>query len=137
MWHYWRLLQLRKFISFFAFLNPLINIFILGCGLCVSNFSSAQTTTTINTQTISFYIGIGAVPEGDGLATTHGDALNLPIFPAGISPILGEGAMADSFAATSMIRNENREIVGIATEIEYFPNGVGVDVGVGLTWGSY
>lgn len=58
---------------------------------------------------------------GDVISVTHGGAIDLPLYPEGISAL--EPELAPDFVLTAKLRNSDGKIIGLASEIEHFPNG--------------
>ncbi len=68
-------------------------------------------------KTLSYFI---EMPE-DGLALTHGQqGVELKPFPKGIQVLEGT-EIENTLALTVRLRNQSRELVGLASELEYFP----------------
>lgn len=58
----------------------------------------------------------------DVLSVTHGGAIGLPLAPPDIKPLRGD-AIKDAFVLTAIVRDADGQPVGIASEIEHFPQG--------------
>ncbi len=57
----------------------------------------------------------------DVLAITHGGAVGLAPYPAGIAPLPPE--LETAFVLTAIVRDETGTAIGVATELEEFPGG--------------
>lgn len=67
-------------------------------------------------QTVSFFVEL---PQ-DEIALTHGGALAIRVMPSGIAT-LGDTPIPNTLALITMLRDSERRVVGIATELEDFP----------------
>lgn len=84
----------------------------LALGAC----ASAPTIAAPPSQAISFFI---EMPE-DGISLTHGGALAIRAMPPGIAT-LRDTPIPNALALTTLLRDSERRVVGLATELEEFP----------------
>jgi len=84
--------------------------------------------TPSNAQDLCEVVFVMDLP-GDILSNTHGGSVGLALHPADIAPL--SGANETGLALTSVVRNGEGEVIGFASELEEFPEGMS---GEWLSW---